>query len=329
MTLIQNHIVFHGHGSEYPFSRLAREMRARGHSVVEADMSVAGWCRSALDYVRDGDVTLVSSHHPLATKFDYQTYYGLDDDVLSLKQTQSLFKPKQTFFIPHDLTRPLHTFEMPELRHVTAALMPDRSYWFLKRFCRVEAIGWIGLFDETSTDIAESTTWQPATSTPKILFLPSDIANHVRNGRHGFAEDFAGVLGLNPSVKMPRGDGFDPITQVLLDAGCHLLDPKLSVCALVGSYPIIVGSGASSVILEAASAGAKVVAVQDRFAHSGEMSATFGHLPNVHIATPNSLAALLEQLIPEIGLQNGDYIGTKVEPFRIDLLEQLCGFNVP
>jgi hypothetical protein len=311
-------IVFHGHGSEYPFNRLAAVMKARGHQVVEADMSLAGWRQRVLSETVGSQIILVSAHHPQATGSDYNSYYGLKDDILNLAQVQALLAPIATYFIPHDLSQPLHAFEAPEMRRVSAAFMPDTSYWYLKRFCRVDVLGWIG--NITDPNCGEQNRGLKPKDVNQILFFPSDIASHIRHGVDGFLEDYAGVLERQPRTKMPRGSGFDAIETALQASGCYMVDSENRIFDLVSSNDIVVCSGSSSVVLEAASLGARIIAVQDRFAYGDEMSRAFGHLATVSIVTPDALAAYIS------GLQSQAHTISELDtkPFQIDLFEEFC-----
>jgi hypothetical protein len=315
-------IVFHGHGSEYPFGPLADEMRRRGHQVIELDMARSGW-RREMETLKDEPRILVTSHHPLATSQTYLEYYGIDDDILSLPELLPLLLPTRSYFVPHDLVRPFHAFEMPVLRHITSALMPDSSHWFLRRFCEVETIGWIGaLKGPEMTQSGEDTADQSRDL--EVLFLPSDIANHIRCGIEGFIADYAAVFALNPQAKMPRGRGFEAIEGVLIEQGCHLLPSNTPLSSLMGPQKLVICSGASSVVMEAASLGAHVISVQDQVSNLDEMVGLFQAWPNVRIATPQSLAQAIQELKARGAATQGEDRARKLKPFDVDRFEELC-----
>lgn len=315
-------IVFHGHGSEYPFGALADEMRRRGHQVVELDMARSGW-RRGMETLKDEPRILVTSHHPLATSQTYLEYYGIDDDILSLPELLPMLVPTRSYFVPHDLVRPFHSFEMPVLQHITSVLMPDSSHWFLRRFCEVETIGWIGTLKRPEiTPSREGTADQLRDL--EILFLPSDIASHIRCGIEGFIADYAAVFTLRPQAKMPRGRGFEAIEAVLAEQGCHLLPSNTPLSSLIGPQKLVICSGASSVVMEAASMGAQVISVQDQVSNLDEMVGLFQTWSNVRIATPQSLAQAIQELKARGAATQDEDRARKLKPFDVDRFEELC-----
>lgn len=256
--------IFHGYGGENSIMPLANYIQQRGHHIFIIDdqkypYSRADLYEKLLDIKAKHDIIFISSAHVWFDDYNFQNYYSYDPNMISSIELIDFLKPKYSVFYPHDMESFVHPSEIAWLDLFNLILLPYKHniYYKLKHVCRnVEVVGWIKKNCDVSPHINHATpTYQPA------LFPSNIISFYNQLKPEGYADWFRRYIGPEIPIKMPAGD--DGVYPILSQEGFRFLDPSTSVYDAMTDYNLIIGSGHSSIIYEAAFSGIPVIALLD------------------------------------------------------------------
>lgn len=256
--------IFHGYGGENSLMPLVDYMQKKGHPTLVIDDQKFPYTRAVMferlnELKKQYRIVLITSAHLWFDQYNYLHFYGHDPNMISALELLDYLKPDYSVFYPHDMECFMHDSEISWLTLFDLVMLPYQHniYYKLKHLCkRVEIVYWIK--KHTNTELLvdrDNPVYKPA-------FFPSNIITfYDQLGAEGYADWFRRYIGPDIAIKMPAGDfGVYPI---LSKEGYHFLDPAKSVYDAMSDYNLIIGSGHSSIIYEAAYSGIPVISILD------------------------------------------------------------------
>ena len=289
--------VFHGYGGENSLLPLAAYMKERGfHTLVVDDqyapLSRAETYRLLQDQKQVYSIVYITSAHLWFDEFNYDDFFWKDSAVISAIEMLDFLKPVYSVYYPHDLECFMHPSEMNWLDLFDHVMLPyiNNDYYKLKTICpNVDIVGWIKKREEVSPAYTEG----PSTYSP--LFFPSNISSFYKIlGVKGYADWFIKYISPSIPLKMP---GTDPtLYQILTDHGFTFLDPSVTVYGAMSQYNLIIASGDSSIVFEAALSGLPVISILDGMMSDEMCLQHIGGIPGVYPVHPEELNNFIEDL---------------------------------
>lgn len=299
-------VVAIGYSSEFSLDPLCDALVARDIPCTRIDMYESGW-RGRYRPPTDGrEIVLLSSQHASVGRGFFARHHHIDRDVPNLTEAISFFRPVRTFLLPHDLTHPFHDEEALPLAEVTAVLVPDERFWYLRRWCPVHIVGWPKLVGPAL-----------AAGSSGIVLMPTDVAAFGRNGPDSFRRAFAGLLRPGIRFKLPDFPGTERLTSILVEAGCEEIPAATSSAEVIARHATIVSNGLSSIVSEAALVGKDVICVECGMQPVEEQWRAFSSHPNVELVDPADLAEAL------VSPRRGKRYAAELAPLDIDLVVSL------
>lgn len=282
-------VVCVGHGCEYVLGGLASRLRAAGLRCLELNTFECDWRQNLTQVKSFPKRTLLSSQHPYIDRRTWRHFYGFDTDIISLSEAIDLIRPSRTYYIPHDLTCPIKDEEAIALCDVTAALMPNDDYWYLRRFTKVYNVGWIG-------DVADSSDWSYGEGSG-VAFLPSEIGYYARAGVDKFMDAFSPVWGLKPIVKFPMMEGVDEFERAVRGLGLIVVPSDVRAERLIENSAIVVSNGLSSIMMESYKRGRFTICLEDGSQPVDLQKEYFAKNRDISLCRIGDLATLVDENI--------------------------------
>ncbi len=294
----ESYFVFLGYGGENSLMPLADHLYGKGKHTIVVDDQRYPFRRDEmlekLKHIRDNyRVVLITSSHVWFDRATYR-YFDLVDDpeVFSPLEMLGFLKPDLSVYYPHDMSEFVHNSELVFLENFDIVMLPYRNnlYYRIKHLAkRTEVVGWIKKRQKTEYHSHQS-------GTPyKAVFFPSHVPDfYQRLGTAGFADWFRNNITKDIHIKMGAGDA--GIRPVLKKEGYTFLDTSLNVYDAVNSSDLIIGSGTSSIIFEAALSGIPVVSLLDGNEPDEVVIDAVGDIPGVYPIHPNELKTFLSEL---------------------------------
>ncbi|MBE5845159.1 MAG: hypothetical protein E7302_13465 [Butyrivibrio sp.] len=288
--------VFLGYGGENSIMPLYEYFTSRGAETLLVDDHRVPYEREEMlqrlaEISNTHSITLITSSH---LWFDCKTYefynHFYDPNIIAPLEFLDQFHPDMTVYYPHDMGVFMHESEIPFIDQFDLILVPYRNnmYYKLLNTCKqVEVVGWIKKRQETS--IPEGIQGC------KPVFFPSNVPNlYNKLGVDGFAQWFRDYIGPEIPIKMAFGD--NGIMPILSQEGYTFLDSSVSVYDAIASHNMVIGSGNSSIIFEAAYSGIPTVALLDGIMPDEENLKELKGIPGVYPLHPEELQDFIKSV---------------------------------
>ena len=329
-TPMRKKIITSGVDSEYVIGPLAQYLRDNGWDVFEMDFGTFNVDPHALlEQLAGEDLAYITSAHTNVTRqfadamaptfLQYPNY-------LSPLEIFELFKPKISFYIPHDLLTPYGDVNLNEYRfldlfdYVLSPFSAAPLQATLGAKTKVIQAGWIRhagrtplLNSSKASDEAE----------PKVALFVTMI-DYLRtcHGDQGVVDYFKPLLGKNVRIKLPAWHGIERIEKLLDEAfpGC-VVSAQTSSIDLISDADIVVCNGVSSIHVEAGLMGRPAVCLLDNEAMTMDYQrAKLSHLPHVYFHDYSRKEKMDTAWLDSIRALN---CGAPANPFDFKLVEEL------
>ncbi|MFR5411825.1 MAG: hypothetical protein ACLTJE_10705 [Enterocloster bolteae] len=319
--------VFHGYGGENSLMPLVQFMESKGHQVLIIDDQKSTYNRNELYYrlenlKRQSKIILISSAHLWFDEFNYHYLFGKNFNMISVIELIDFLKPAYSVFYPHDMESFVHSSEIPWLDLFDMVMLPyaHNLYYRLLKLCRrVEVVGWIKKQRPVHPEIDhKNPLYSP-------VFFPSNIITfYERLGAKGYADWFRRFTGSGIPLKMPAGDV--GVTSILSQEGYQFLDSSQSVYDVMAGHNLIIGSGHSSIIFEAAFSGIPVISLLDGVFPDEEYLKNLSGIKGIYPMHPEELLEFIKDInTRHILLEGGPDI---LMPFDFErVYHYLTGFS--
>ncbi len=294
----ENYFVFLGYGGENSLMPLADHLYGMGEKTIVIDDQRYEFQRDEmlvkLKYIRDNfRVVLLTSSH---VWFDCATYRYFDlvdnPEVFSPLEMLGFLKPDLSVYYPHDMSEFVHDSELAFLENFDIVMLPYKNnlYYRIKHLAkRTEVVGWIK--KRQMTKVREHHQGEKFTA----MFFPSHIPDfYQRIGVEGLADWFRKYISKEIQIKMGAGDA--GIRPVLEKEGYTFPATSMTVYDAVNISDIIIGSGTSSIILEAALSGIPVISLLDGNESDEDIMNALGDITGVYTLYPKELNNFLSEL---------------------------------
>ena len=311
------YFVFHGYGGENSLMPLVSFVKSKGHPVLVIYDQKFPYTRAELygqlrDIKASYSVVFISSAHIWFDEYNYQNLYGYDPQMISSLELLEFLEPSVSAFYPHDMESFIHPIEAQWLNLFDFVFLPyeHNIFYRLKHICRrVEIVGWIKKTCETALHIdPENPVYTPA-------FFPSNIISfYSQLGAQGYADWFRRYIGPDIPIKMPAGD--NGVYPLLTTEGFTFLDPSVSVYDAMNQYNLIIGSGHSSIIYEAALSGIPAIALLDGVFPDEVYMKSLAGVRGVYLLHPEELHDFLQKTNANHTLL--DVGPNRLQPFAFD-----------
>lgn len=291
------YFIFHGYGGENSLMPLAEYIQGKGHPVLVIDDQKFPYDRQELyDRLRtimaSYEIIFVTSAHLWFDEHNYCHFYGFDPNMISAIELLDFLKPARSAFYPHDMECFMHTSETKWLDLFDLVMLPYKHniYYKLKHLCRqVEVVGWIKKNQQVSLCLDQNhPSYTPA------LFPSNIISFYDQLGAEGYADWFRRYIGPDIPIKMPAGDA--GVYPILAKEGFQFLEPSKSVYDAMDEYNLIIGSGHSSIIYEAAFSGIPVISLLDGVFPDEVYLKSLSGIKGVYTVHPQELQDFLKNI---------------------------------
>lgn len=290
--------IFLGYGGENSLMPLAQYLQAKNEQVLVLDDQKFPFQRDEmlerLSEIREENrIVLINSSHVWFDRFTYHHFDRVNDpQMFSPLEMIGYLKPELSIYYPHDMGQFFHDSEYAFLDIFDIVMVPYRSnqYYRLRQAgIRSEVVGWIKKQKETQPIIQKEN--EPC----RPVFFPSYVPDFYRKmGTEGYVKWFHDYIPECVPIKMGAGDS--GVRPILTQEGRIFLDTSVSVYDAVNSYSLIIGSGTSSVVFEAALSGIPVVSLMDGIEPDGLVLEAVGDIPGVYPMHPEDLGTFLNEL---------------------------------
>lgn len=283
------YFIFLGYGGENSIVPLYDYFVSRGASAKLVDdhripYEKATLIEELVSIAENHSITLITSSH---LWFDSKTYefsnHSADPNIIAPLEFLDRFHPDTTVYYPHDMGVFMHESEIPFIDLFDIVMVPYKNnmYYKLKRVCkRVEVVGWVKKRKETAIP-GDITGCKP-------VFFPSNVPNlYNKLGVEGFAQWFRDNIGPDIPIKMAFGD--NGVMPILSMEGYTFLDSTVSVYDITENHNMVIGSGNSSIIFEAAYSGIPTVALLDGIMSDEDNLKELHGTPGVYPLHPEDL----------------------------------------
>lgn len=289
--------IFHGYGGENSLFPLAFYMQEHGFQTLIIDDQYAPLTRQETirqltELKEQYTIVYITSAHLWFDEFNYSDFFVRDPAILSPIEMLSFLEPVYSVYYPHDLECFMHTSEMNWLDMFDLVLLPyiNNDYFKLKSICSaIDVVGWIKKRNEVTPTICNG----PIKYSP--VFFPSNISAFYQIlGVEGYANWFIKYIPPSVPLKMP---GIDPLLyQKLTDHGFTFLDPSITVYSAMSQYNLVIASGDSSIVFEAALSGLPVVSILDGMMPDEVCLHHISGLPGVYPVHSENFSDFLNEL---------------------------------
>lgn len=294
----ETYYVFLGYGGENSLMPLADHLYGKGeHTIVIDDQRYPFQRAEMLEkirYIRENfRVVFLTSSHVWFDRATYR-YFDLVDDpeVFSPLEMLGFLRPDLSVYYPHDMSEFVHDSELAFLENFDIVMLPYRNnlYYRIRQLAkRTEVVGWIKKRQKTEANVHQ------AGEPYRAVFFPSHVPDfYQRLGTEGFADWFRKNISKDICIKMGAGDA--GIRPILAEEGYTFLDTSLTVYDAVNTSDIIIGSGTSSIIFEAALSGIPAVSLLDGNEPDEVIQSIVGDIPGVYTLHPGELRFFLSEL---------------------------------
>ncbi len=314
--------IFHGYGGENSLMPLASYMQAKNFETLILDDQKFPYQRQEMfdrltSLKETHEIVFLTSEHLWFDRQNYQNIYWEDPSMLSALELLDFLSPKFSVFYPHDVECFMHRCEMHWAGLFDYILLPykNNDYYRLKEFNpNVEIVGWIKKSAEIVPKI--STSFEPYSP----VFFPSNIITFYQTlGAEGYANWF--LKYINPSIplKMPASD--DGVFPILSQKGYMFLSSDRSVYDVMAEHNLIIASGTSSIVYEAALSGIPVITLLDGVFSDSMYLKELNGITGVYPVHPEDLTDYISHLNQShTMLEHGPYI---LKAFQFEKVLQL------
>ncbi len=294
----EQYFVFLGYGGENSLMPLADHLCGNGEHTIVIDDQRYPFQRDEmlekLRYIKDNfRVVLLTSSHVWFDRATYR-YFDLVDDpeVFSPLEILGFLQPELSVYYPHDMSEFVHDSELVFLENFDVVMLPYKNnrYYRIKHLAKQTMIvGWIK--KRQSTKCRVHTQGEPYNA----IFFPSHVPDFYQGlGVDGFADWFRKNIDKDIHIKMGAGDA--GIRPILEQEGYTFLDTSMTVYDAVNSGDVIIGSGTSSIIFEAALSGIPTISLLDGNEPDEVILEAVGDIPGVYTLHPEELRPFLADL---------------------------------
>ncbi len=300
MNTAETLYVFHGYGGENSLHPLARYFEMHQLNTYMIDNQVYPCSKedvfNTLSQKRAGrKVVYFTSAHLWFDQYNFQALYPANPDLISVLEMTDFLKPDYAVYYPHDLECFFHPVELKWLSLFDLVLLPYKNnlyYQLISNGIKTDIVGWIKKEKEISKKAEES--WAPYSP----VFFPSNIYSFFQNlGAEKYADWFFQHIPTSVPLKMPGNDM--RLYPFLNPKGFTFLDGSKSVYDVMSEYNLIIGSGDSSIIFEAALSGIPVISVLDRVFPDETYLNSLKGIKGVYPLHPEEIRPFLEKINSE------------------------------
>ncbi|MEF9917340.1 MAG: hypothetical protein RR746_08280 [Lachnospiraceae bacterium] len=256
--------VFHGYGGENSLLPLAKYMSEQGHAIFTIDTQRFFHNREETlqlltEQMENFRVVFLTSAHLWFDEYNYHDFYGSDPAMLSAIELMDFLHPICSVYYPHDLECFMHPSEMRWASLFDYVLLPykNNAYYKLRKICRhVEIVGWIKKQHEISISHNNpSIQYSP-------VFFPSNIITFYQQlGVEGYAQWFFKYINPSIPLKMPMNE--PELSTIMCKQGYTFIDASRSIYDTMSVHNLVIASGSSSIVYEAAFSGIPVITLLD------------------------------------------------------------------
>lgn len=251
--------LFTGLGGEYVLGPLAAYFRAKGHRTVEWDFLKPDDHAATLQQLMQQDIVLVSTSHPDFDAFSYEMSYKAKPYFLSTLELFTLLKPVASFYVPHDLTTPMHDTELRWLPYFTAFLSPLPNLWWMEKYTRVIETGWVRKCPQTDGAYQLKANG----NRHKWMLFPTFIEYHRELGPEGLYELYRPLFQMNIPIKFPAWPGVDAMEDGLRERGVEVIPASVSPHGLIAQADAVICISLSSTAVETYLDGIPLICLTD------------------------------------------------------------------
>ena len=314
--------IFHGYGGENSLMPLATYMQAQNYETLILDDQKFPYHREEMfdrltSLKETHNIVFLTSEHLWFDRQNYQNIYWEDNSMISALELLDFLSPKRSLFYPHDVECFMHECEMRWAGLFDYILLPykNNDYYRLKNFnTNIGIVGWIKKATEIVPKISD--TFEPYSP----VFFPSNIITFYQTlGAEGYAEWFSKYISPSIPLKMPAND--NGVLPILSKKGYTFLSSDRSVYDVMGNHNLIIASGTSSIVYEAALSGIPVITLLDGVFSDKEYLKELNGIPGVYPVHPEELTNYLSHLNQsQTLLKHGPYI---LKAFQFEKVLQL------
>lgn len=314
--------IFHGYGGENSLMPLANHMQSKNYEILILDDQKFPYQRHEMIQTLDSlkkshDIVFLTSEHLWFDRQNYQNIYWTDNSMLSALELMNFLSPKLSLFYPHDVECFMHGCEMRWAGLFDYILLPykNNDYYRLKNFNpNVEIVGWIKKASESAPKIID--TFEPYSP----VFFPSNIITFYQTlGAEGYADWFLKYISPSIPLKMPASD--DGVFPILSERGYTFLPSSRSVYDVMAEHNLIIASGTSSIVYEAALSGIPVITLLDGVFSDETYLKELNGITGVYPVHPEELTDYIARLNhSQTVLEHGPYI---LKAFQFERVEDI------
>ena len=259
---------FHGHGCEYVLHDLCKNMRARGFSCIEAD-TLKDDIRKAISLAKGERVIYVTSAHLLLDNHNFKLYYESEQEILSPLEVIKELSPSQSFFVPHDLSRPLLKEEIPYISVFDGFISPFEGYSTGNLSVQCFHLGCPRLKNTKEVSPQYEAIW-----------FVSNITNNLSSGFDSFYNWIKPLTSAGCAIKLPRWNGMKALEEKLRKNDVDIVSCETNIFQAMNGAEVVITNGTSSVVTESCLYGKKTINIlsprevdseQSLFAHFKEL----------------------------------------------------------
>ena len=297
MNTAETLYVFHDYGGENSLHPLARYFEAHQLNTYMIDNQVYPCPKeevfNILAQKRAGRrVVYFTSAHLWFDQHNFEALYPANPDLISALEMMDFLKPDYTVYYPHDLECFFHPVELNWLSLFDLVLLPYKNnlyYQLISRGIKTDIVGWIKKEKEIPFKTDED--WEPYSP----VFFPSNIYSFFQTlGAEKYSDWFLQYIPASVPLKMPGNDM--RLYPFLNPKGFTFLDGSKSVYDVMAEHNLIIGSGDSSIIFEAALSGIPVISVLDRVFPDEVYLNSLKGIKGVYPLHPEEIKPFLEKI---------------------------------
>lgn len=202
-----------------------------------------------------GPIVLVTSQHLAMTGDVYDAHTGLSSHYVSPQVLRQRLGADLMVYVPHDLSEPVLPSEVELLRTMDLYAATDSDAWWAAAHVPTVVVGWVGTAWWDEVALARAPLGNG------VLFVTQVQWLEMMGGAPFLLDALAQTLASGVAVKLPVWPGMGPLAAALQSAGVRLVDPTLPAAGIARRTPLVVTSGPSSVLGEAAQAGHRPLCV--------------------------------------------------------------------
>lgn len=307
--------VFHGYGGENSLHPLARHFSENSFNTYVVDdqaypCSKEEVFHSLAEKRQEYKIVYFTSAHLWFDQYNFGSLYPHDPNIISALEMLDFLHPEYTIYYPHDLECFFHQNELKWLGMFDLVLLPYKNnlyYQLLSYDIKTDVVGWI----KKDKEISVNPETDASSCSP--VFFPSNIYTFFQTlGAEKYADWFIRYIPSSVPLKMPGNDL--RLYPYLNPKGFTFLDGSKSVYDVMSEHNLIIGSGDSSIVFEAALSGIPVISILDGVFPDEAYYNSLKGIQGVYPLHPDEVAPFLEKVnSSQIVLHTGPNI---LEPFN-------------